>query len=844
MNILDLKRKLLPMSGPQGGGSSSSGTPATQTQIKDLPDWAKGYAKNTLERTAALTDQPYQAYQGDRIAGFDPMQLGAQQGAANMTTSGLTGQAADLSGQVAQRGMNTQNFGADQASQYMNPYQQNVTDIQKREAQRQSGIQGVQQQAQAAGAGALGGSRDAIMRAERERNLGTQMNDIQAQGSNAAYTNAQNQFNADQARGMQGLNTAGAAASQMGTLGGQQFQQGMDINKLQAGYGAQQQALQQQGLTQGYQDFLNQKQAPYTQLGYMSNMINGLPIGGVSTTTSDQGSPSTAQTLGAAGTAAYGLSKFMADGGSVESQGNIESIVKKLSDQQLTQAEQSAKARGDMEEMQVIAMEKATRASMKNGLASIPTDMNKMMPTQESMARGGIVAFAGDKNSLVQGDDAAVGTDADLAAGENPDLTPITPDMGAQPSSGYNPYASPSSDMGVNATAAEATPVSKTPMTKKDAAQIFVDKLLADRDKEEVPYVPKTAAEQAEMTAANLKALKEAAGPSQYAEERANIKQMSADNAKNLEQGKGLAALQAASAMLQGNNAIRGLAAGASKFGESYEGISRAAQAEKRALESMRINLADAERKENMGMHRDAAAATAAAMKDQQAALQFRKDDSYRKHTTDIALATMLRQRNEPIPNFDIQTLTANVANRMGVEKPKPGETPEQMANRISAEEANKIQVTKQQKFGINDIGATRLGVETAKLGQTADLKREGEAAVLRKSIADAVDTDKTTRKLSTEEKSVITEQLVNKALKAQAATAAEIPRPGAPKVDTPAPAAVAPKVGTPAPAAVAPIPLPANPTPAMLVNGKVYLTGRGPATWNAAIGKFAPVSQ
>jgi hypothetical protein len=116
----------------------------------------------------------------------------------------------------------------------MNPYQQNVTDIGKREAARQSSILGTQQAGQATQAGAFGGSRFGIQQAERERNLGQQMSDIQAQGSNAAFQQAQQQFNADQARrmqaqqlgeqsrqygaglGMQGLQTALQGAGQLG----------------------------------------------------------------------------------------------------------------------------------------------------------------------------------------------------------------------------------------------------------------------------------------------------------------------------------------------------------------------------------------------------------------------------------------------------------------------------------------------------------------------------------------------------------------------------------------------------------------------------------------------------
>jgi hypothetical protein len=69
----------------------------------------------------------------------------------------------------------------------MNPYQQLVTDIEKREAQRQSDIQAAEISQTAAQAGGLGGYREAIMQAERERNLGQQLADIQTRGSQAAF---------------------------------------------------------------------------------------------------------------------------------------------------------------------------------------------------------------------------------------------------------------------------------------------------------------------------------------------------------------------------------------------------------------------------------------------------------------------------------------------------------------------------------------------------------------------------------------------------------------------------------------------------------------------------------
>lgn len=567
---------------PQGGGSPPTTTDTTN-KTTGMPAWALPYAQDTLAKQAALSARPYEAYEAPRIAGFTPMQQQAQQQAAGMETSGATGAGIGLAGAAGLGGLNNQTFGSAQADQYMSPYIQNVVDIQKREAQRQSGIQGTQQQAQAAQAGAFGGSRDAIMRAERERNLGTQMGDIQAQGNQMAYTNAQQQFNADQNRGIQGLQLASNAANTLGTLGGQQFQQGMDINKLQSAYGAQQQSMNQQGLSQAYQDFLNQKNYPQQQLGYMANMINGLPIGSTTTGTStrvvDEGSPSGLQQLGSLASTAYGLSKFFKAGGladSVDSEDNIAEIVHGLTDQQLAQAKQAAQARGDQVQLEVIAKEEGARASMHHGLGSLPVNMAKMLPTTLSAARGGIVAFAGteEDGSLVDEDE------EDAPASRGMQLA----QLGGSGNKGiYDKSLQRMMDL------AEGTAKAKVPeWTPKDsAAARKASRELQMEGVKTDPYAP-------------------------YAK---SLDEMDARSVKNLEQAKGLAALQAGAAMLKGNNAARGLAGGASAFGESYGAAMQADERQKQSMATMRFHMAEAQRKEEMGMNKEARADAALAQR-------------------------------------------------------------------------------------------------------------------------------------------------------------------------------------------------------------------------------------
>jgi len=319
----------------------------TQTQITQtsIPDYAKPYVEKLLGKSEALTETPYQTYDANRIAGFTPMQQQAFQGAQGMQTSGLSGLGGQYAGAATLGALGTNydptqfqggQFGQQDAQQYMSPYMQSVVDIQQREAQRQADIAGTQRGAQAVRSGAFGGGRQAIMDAEAARNLAMQKGDIQAQGLQSAYQQAQAQFNADQARrmqaqqlaeqskqygaglGLQGLQTALQGAGQMGQLGGQQFAQGMDINKLRQSYGTQQQQQEQNILSQQYQDFLNQQNYPYKQLGFMSDMLRGLPLS-QSSSQIYQAPPSALSTAAGLGTAALGASRLgmFAGGGAV-----------------------------------------------------------------------------------------------------------------------------------------------------------------------------------------------------------------------------------------------------------------------------------------------------------------------------------------------------------------------------------------------------------------------------------------------------------------------------------------------------------------------------------------------
>ena len=165
---------------------------------------------------------------------------------------------------------------------YMSPYMQDVVEQQQREAIRQSGIAGTQLAGQATQAGAFGGSRYGLQEAERQRNLATQLGQIQATGSQAAFQQAQQQFNQEQQARLQ----AQQANQQAGlTVGGQNLAAQLGVQQLGTQTGLQtalanltnqQQAAVQNQAAQLQASGMNAQQAMQAAL---ANQQAGLTVG-------------------------------------------------------------------------------------------------------------------------------------------------------------------------------------------------------------------------------------------------------------------------------------------------------------------------------------------------------------------------------------------------------------------------------------------------------------------------------------------------------------------------------------------------------------------------------------
>jgi hypothetical protein len=221
-----------------------------------LATYAGDYVTDMLGKGQALGNEAYNAYMGPLTAGASDLQSQAFEGVAGLAS-------AFDPNQMGTAGYQPQQFTGDAVQQYMNPYLQASLDPQLEEARRQAGITAAQNARKFAGA--YGGSAQALFDAESNRNLAQQLQGITGAGYADAYTQALNQFNVEQDRGM----TAQDKINLYGTQGLQNL----------ANMGATQRAIESEGITADRLQFEEERDFPYKQVQYMQSLLQGLPIG-------------------------------------------------------------------------------------------------------------------------------------------------------------------------------------------------------------------------------------------------------------------------------------------------------------------------------------------------------------------------------------------------------------------------------------------------------------------------------------------------------------------------------------------------------------------------------------
>ncbi|CAB4138403.1 hypothetical protein UFOVP330_35 [uncultured Caudovirales phage] len=339
--------------------------PQTVTQTTSVPEESKPFLygeKGILPRARALSEQPLNlpdyrvaglsqpqrqafAVAQSGIGGYMPaLTQGAQatQGGIGAISRGMGIIPGALSAAMPyQRGSAAMGYGSTQGynpsmayRDYMNPYIEDVIQQTERDISRQGKIQEQQLRSQAVGQGAFGGSRSALAERELGRNIAEQQartaSNLRASGYEQAQQQAQQAFEQQQQRqaeyarllgslgteygqlGIQGAGQIGNLAQGLGGLGAQMAslgELGQQLNIRDVGtlmdIGNVQQQQQQAVLDAQRQNAYQRTMAPYQQLGFYSDIYQGLPVGQTQTTT--QPGPSTISQIGGL---AYGLASL------------------------------------------------------------------------------------------------------------------------------------------------------------------------------------------------------------------------------------------------------------------------------------------------------------------------------------------------------------------------------------------------------------------------------------------------------------------------------------------------------------------------------------------------------
>ena len=217
--------------------TSSGGTAGDPVgKSESLADYAGEYVTGMLGKGQAVADMPYQAYMGPLSAGASTLQDEAFTGLANLTLPSPSA-----------------TFDAATAQSYMNPYIEGALNPQLQAAQRQADAQRLANAAKMGQVGAFGGSRLGLVEAEGQRNLNEQLANIRATGYSQAYDRARDQFAGDRRFGLEGL-----AAQRAG--------------------GAEQRAIESEGIARDYEQFREERDFPYRNLAFQSSLLQGLPI--------------------------------------------------------------------------------------------------------------------------------------------------------------------------------------------------------------------------------------------------------------------------------------------------------------------------------------------------------------------------------------------------------------------------------------------------------------------------------------------------------------------------------------------------------------------------------------
>ena len=244
---------------------------STNISTTEIPKYIAEPTADIIGEAMDVGKEAYIPYSGPRLAGLTQVEQDAITQAQGMKGIGaLRGSqaytAATASGAPALGGV----------TPYMTDYNQKVADIAAQKMRDQSAIEQQNIAAKAVGAGGLDSSRFAILEAERQKNLGTGLGDLYTKANAAAYQTALKAAQQDKAQQLRSGMAMGTLGAQAQTVEQADIQQQLGIGQLGRG-------LEQTALDIGYTDFLQERDYPKEQLGFVSNIIRGAPFGSKTT---------------------------------------------------------------------------------------------------------------------------------------------------------------------------------------------------------------------------------------------------------------------------------------------------------------------------------------------------------------------------------------------------------------------------------------------------------------------------------------------------------------------------------------------------------------------------------
>ena len=369
----------------KGGGTQQVNS---TTNTSNLPEYAAPYVTDLFQRTQAYINSDQGPQYQQQVAGFTPGQQTTQQNIMNLQTPDQFGTATNAASAATTGSLNAatsfnpqqftaqnvsapnlnyfqaagpQQFNQNAVNQYMSPYTQDVTNVQTQAALKNANLTNVQNNLAQGAQGTYGGSNSALTQAQNNQNLQMNLANINATNTQAAYNNAQNEFNTQNTLGQQaglanlqaalGVQSLGSAqnlqsqlANQQSGLTAQQYQEqanqfgasnqlnayqqalsgAYDLSNIgstqnatnlsnlnaQNAVGSAQQTQNQQQLNQAYLNYMQQYQSQLNDLNAASSIYHGLTYNPSTTATQYQAAPSGLSQLAGAGLGAASIAKL------------------------------------------------------------------------------------------------------------------------------------------------------------------------------------------------------------------------------------------------------------------------------------------------------------------------------------------------------------------------------------------------------------------------------------------------------------------------------------------------------------------------------------------------------